>query len=238
MDTVWAAWSWAWEGEGWIFCHNSLMATALFSLGKLGCNPFLSSSLKSVSQKEVSKLRSVLEERRGVWTPPVLFPALLSHMVPRSNRTLKSVTTRESAETKLSCAPVSQLKQHPHPASLTGRPFRWIVITFNTLFLLLEHTAGMVTVQVLQSFLQAAGLHVMGHHALFWVTAAEGHSPAQTRNSNSKCSRRSGEGTLCFALGQCCWRTQPGSNKKQNAACLIIQLLPTTVPMQVIGTAA
>lgn len=145
--------------------------------------------------------------RRGEEPVPLLCCSLLccqSHRVPRTNRTLMSMTTRESTETKLSCAPISQLMQHPHLGSLAGRPFRWIVIPSNTFFLLPEHTAGIVTVSVLQSEGSLGLQGVMGHHALFWVSATEGHNLAQTRKSESKCSRHSADGTLCFAPGQCC----------------------------------
>lgn len=73
------------------------------------------------------------------------------------------MTSREPAETKLSYAPVSQFKQHPHHGSLAGKPFRWVVIASNTFFLLLEHNcrdSDCVSAPQ-RSCLQAAGLHVV-----------------------------------------------------------------------------
>lgn len=74
----------------------------------------------------------------------------------------------------------------------------------------------------------------MGHHELFWVSAAEGHGPAQTRNTETKFSRHSRNGTLCVCTGSVLLKDTAWHKQEiQNAACLIIQLLPTTLPKQV-----
>lgn len=139
-----------------------------------------------------------------------------SHTVPRTSRTLMPMTTRESADTKLSCAPVSQLNQHPHLGILAGRSFRWIVITSNTFFLLLEHAAGMVTLLVLQG---EASFRLQG--SKWWDTMSCSGSVLlkDTAWLKQEILRPSSAGTVgmghcVFALGRCCWRTQPGTNKK------------------------
>lgn len=155
--------------------------------------------------------------RRGEEPEPLLCCSQLCcqwHKVPRTKRTRMPMKSRELAETKLSCTsfPVKAASPPWQP----GRETIQVHCNYIKHLLLAPGTycrdSDCVVLQSAASF--RLQVPCDGHHALFWVRAAEGHSPAQTRNSKSKCSRHSGNGTLCFALGQCCWRTQPGSNKK------------------------
>lgn len=160
------------------------MATTLFSVGKLGCNPSLSSSLKPVSQRRGCKavICSGEDERRlkpscccQSHTVITIIIIIITKDWQNSGVNDNQRISRHKAQLCAS-APV---KAASPPCILAGRPFRWILMTSNTFSLFLERTAGVVTVLVLQGEAPSGcRAPCEGHHALFWVSAAEGHGPA------------------------------------------------------------